>query len=240
MSSLDDRLDQHFERLAHRLTDHRIPVLLVTLAITAAFAFAARRLTVNTTNEYMFTEGDPLLVQYEEFKEEFGSNEFLFVLMRVGDLFTPESLRAVDQLSTALEEGVPFVREVTSILDVEHIEGPRGRDRVQPLIGRDAIPDDLEGARALRERVFSVPEYSEVFVSPDATHAGIVVDLVLVDETIEGDYRKRVAAAVDEVIEDPTFAAWEPRVVGPPMLDTAMDETITREGTDFGGCPSSS
>ena len=231
MSPIERRFDDRFGRLAEFLVRHRFAVLAVTLVATAALAVSASRLTVNTSTEYMFREGDEQLVRYDDFKERFGSDEFVFVLLDSEQIFTPTELERVVALQEAIEAEVPYVTEVTSIVDVDHIESTFDGIEVRPLIGRDAIPEDPAAAAALRDRAFSRPEYTEIFVTPDGTHAGLLVEVQKPDGVV--DYRTTLATELRDLTARPEHASFEAKIVGPSILDADMQATMIGEFKTF-------
>jgi len=228
--SLDRRFEAGFGRLAERLLAHRWLVLVVVGVLTAILGASATRLEVNTSNEYFFLHGDPFIERYSEFKDTFGSDEFVYVLVSTDDVFTAEALTSIRALSEALGEA-PYVGKVTSLLNAEHLVNEDDSIFVRPFIGED-IPTDPKVLQTLRADALANPLYTDTFVSRDAKHAGIFIQTEIVEG--DGDFRKALSDAMYTIVDRPEFVALQPRLVGPPILDAVVDQTIQQEFNFFG------
>ncbi len=70
-------------------------------------------------------KSDPAYIAYEQYLDQFHSDEVTYILYRVPDRphgpFNYEAMQQIASLTEALENEVPFVREVTSLTNVEFI-----------------------------------------------------------------------------------------------------------------------
>ena len=230
--SPDRRFEVAFGRLCERLVARRWWVLIIAALLTAGFGAAATTLTTNTSNEYFFREGDPFIERYSEFKETFGSDEFVYVLFNADDVFVPELLESLRDFAAAVEADVPFVSSVTSILDVERITTEADDALVvRPFID-GAIPTDRASLDALRAAALANPLYTDTFISRDSRHAGVVIETEIKEG--DGDFRITLSDAIYALVDRPEFARWSPKVVGPPVLDAVVDQTIAVEYRQLG------
>lgn len=166
--------------------------LALLVLLTGVFGFFYAKLPVDTSVESLIIENDPDLVIYEEFKEQFGEDEFLVVGFTSPDIFTETFLNAIDGLTRGLEQ-IDGVREVISLTSVEDIFGTEYDFIVQPLAetngneGRD-IPHILN-------RIDSNPLIKGNVVSPDLESS-----LFLIRTTSQSDvgFDARLVAAVSD------------------------------------------
>lgn len=115
----------------------RIPLIAVSLAITALFAWiSAEKLEVNNTTEYFAVGNSEVADRLEEFRDDFGKDDFFVVLVE-GDVFTTEFLDRLEALHTELEG---FDLEIAS-------RGERRADRMGAKLGivKEATTDPLAG-----------------------------------------------------------------------------------------------
>src|SRR3972149_11162163 len=89
----------------------RKPVLTLLLlgGLTALSVFALRGVRMDNSIEVWFASKDPKLHFYHEFRERFGSEEFLMIALCEDDAFSQETMdlanKLVEELSTFKELG---------------------------------------------------------------------------------------------------------------------------------------
>ncbi len=232
MAGLEDRVEAAFARWAGLLVDHRVAVLALVAALTAVFAWGTSQAKINTANEYFFLPNDEFLVRYDDFKRTFGTDEFVYVLLDTEEVFEPEFLGVLGRLSAAALTDIPHVTEVHSILDVESIEAADDGIVVAPFMGEDGPPSDPAALAALRARALAHPIWSSLFVSPDARHAGLLIETAVIEG--DGEFRKKITDAARALVDRPEYARYRPKVVGPPIMDADVDRTLARESRIFG------
>ncbi len=228
---MDRRVELWFADLAKSLIRRRWLVIVACALLTAGFARLAGGLTTNTSNDYFFLHGDPFIERYNDFKETFGSDEFVYVLFTAEDVFTPEVLHAIEAFSQAATDEIPYVRKVTSILDVERITATDDTVMVEPLIGD--VPTGLGALAEIRRRALANPLYTDTFVSADGRHTGVVIETE--KRPGDGTFPKAITDAVYGLVDREAFARYQPKVVGPPILDATVDGTVATEFGQLGG-----
>ncbi|MDI3280811.1 MAG: MMPL family transporter [Bacillota bacterium] len=194
-------------------------VLGVVALITVAAAFGAARIRVVTDIREFFPQGDPLVATYREVDEKFGGMEYIMVALAAKDVFAPETLQKLDQLTRALQE-VPGVRSVRSLTNIEEIRGAEGAIEVAPLV--EELPRTPEEIEAFRRRVLSDDFYAGNFVSAQGRTALVMVQVA------EGADPVEVSAAVRRVaqeFEGPERVA----LAGSPTLNELLTKAIYQD-----------
>ena len=109
-----------FARLATIVVQHRLWLLLGLAGITAFFGTHLKHVRVDNANDTFFIQTDPALKAYRNFQKEFGSDEFVLILLEGENLFTPEAHGAAGgkdvekrellarHLTIATYKGAPF------------------------------------------------------------------------------------------------------------------------------------
>lgn len=184
-------------------------VLLVLAGATAFMGYgAATRTTLDMTIDSFIDQDDPAITALNEFREQFGSDDSVFLVYRAldGDVFSAQSLRAVQALTRELEdwrqldpaafpeeiEGEPVIlaeldniRRVQSLSTarVQSVDGDTLRsDRLVP----EQLPDSAQALRAIRERALAQDDYRLLFYSADGRYAGILIQTLFGAEPVEG------------------------------------------------------
>ena len=118
-----DRIEAAFESWAHFVVRRRFMVAVVSLAFTALLASGLPRLTANFSVENFLLPGDNALETYRSFREQFGWEDFTIVAVEPPEVFDPVALERLRELHRALEREVPYVKDVTSLVNARWIRG---------------------------------------------------------------------------------------------------------------------
>lgn len=182
-----------------------LAVLLVAASLVAAWQ--ARRVSVDNRLERWLGEGGEGAAVYEQFRRDFGSDEFLLAVIGGGGFFTPDALELLLSCAESLE-AVPGVVGVRGI----------------PILYRDLF--GAEDPEALAEEMTSTPFYRGLFISADGLLAGLLLEIDPADEPAA---RRRIVHAVREALLPLRESGREVRLVGSTALIVALDEVSARE-----------
>jgi hypothetical protein len=155
------------------------------LAVTGFFGFFALSIRVDSAIENLLPDEDPDRAFYEQARAEFGGEEATVIGVFADDVFAPEVLASIDQLSSRLA-AVDGVREVVSLTTVKGVESEDSGVRVGRLMR--ALPRTEAEAAAFRARVFANPLYVGNLVSADAAATSILVQF---DEMSQDEFERR-------------------------------------------------
>ncbi len=210
-------------RFADFVLSHPRSVLITLLAITLGLGAAATRLQIDPSVENMILEDDPDLVFYRSFLERFGSDELIVVGFRSADLFSAQSLQRIQDVSDALE-AIPDIDKVISLSNVNRIAGEKAESGesvvlIEPFLRK--LPRDDAERRTLRSRALGDPLYAGNFlpdsVEPDAELTTLILARLVIRPG-DFEYRQKVAARVEEILEEqPGFQA-----AGTPILKATL------------------
>jgi len=96
------------------LVDHPFHILIAALLITIVCAYHLPKLQFQTSIYDLAIEDLSETVRYESFKEEFGSDEIIFVVAKAENIFAPATFEKIELLAQALSE-VKGIRRVISL-----------------------------------------------------------------------------------------------------------------------------
>jgi predicted RND superfamily exporter protein len=125
-------------------------VVLIFMAITVVFGWRIPQISFRTSIYDMIVDGLPETVRYNRFKEVFGSDEIIRLVIRTTGIFTPQNFRIVEEMSDAIVKlpGVKRVISLPAIKNAVEISGNRElqkfREIIQPasLFKRNLISED--------------------------------------------------------------------------------------------------
>ncbi len=207
----------------------RTLVLALLLGTSVLMAWGAwTHTTLDMTIDSFIDQDDPAIAALNEFREQFGSDDSVFLVYRAldGDVFSARSLQAVQQLTQELDnwqtldpaaypaqiDGEPVlleelgkIRRVQSLSTarIQSVEGDTLRsDRLVP----EPLPVSPDELRAIRERALAEDDYRLLFYSADGRYAGILIQTIFGAEPVEG-FTPQIDAA--DVTLDLSFSAFD-------------------------------
>ena len=173
--TLRDRVEGVFVWWCDELLQHPKKTIAASLFVVAVLATGLPRLKIETSFDSYLPRDNPAQELYEEFREEFGSGERVVILLRPEQLYNTDFLSELDRLHAAVEEELPYVDDVTSLVNARFLIGGPGTLASEGLLEEPVR--DQAGLDRLRERVASNPLYENAIVSEDRAATAIVVEL---------------------------------------------------------------
>ncbi|HED00888.1 MAG TPA: hypothetical protein ENN18_11020 [Proteobacteria bacterium] len=110
------------EKIAQFILQKRWLLLGIIFLLTIFFLFMIPRTKTEHSVESFVLKNDPDLIFFEEFKKEFGTDEFFVLAFKDENIFTNEILEKIKALTEKLET-IEEVRDVISLTDTTDIQG---------------------------------------------------------------------------------------------------------------------
>ena len=184
MTSLHKRLEVGFAAMTAWVYDHKYIAIFIMIMVTLLFGSQLPKLTIDTREEGFFHPSDPIITNYNDFRDQFGQDNIFFVVLQPEAGFTPEVLQLLAEVHHDLEQTLPYLDEVTSL-----VNGRMLRAEGDTLITEDlmAPPPQTEAeVKRLYERIASNPLYEDLLVSEDHALALILVKpKAILDESVD-------------------------------------------------------
>ena len=211
---------------------NRLLIILVCLAGVAALTYGAGKLRFDTSYRVFFSDDNPELLAFENVENTYVKDDNVVVIVapRGGDVFTRETLAAVEELTAALWQ-VPYSNRVDSITNFQYTEAED-----DDIIVRDMVTDahslsDDALARA-RAAVLAEPALLKRLVSERGHVTGINVTVQM-----STDERARATQIIVEFVRD-VIANFKQRhaqidiyLSGMVMMDQAFFEVSMDDST---------
>jgi predicted RND superfamily exporter protein len=216
-------------------------VLFAAFAVVAAFGVQIPNIVVDTTTEGFLREDDPILAVYDDFRARFGRDDSIILGVEAADVLAPEFLATLRKLHDDLEAEVPFVDEITSLLNARWTRGEDDQLIVEDLVAQ--WPQSAADYAELRAKVFSNPVYLNFLVSKDGTLTTVQIDLeTYVEEGrdeegkpilryLHGDEIREVVEAIMRLMSRYESPGFRLHAAGTPWLS---DRMAYHTVTDFG------
>jgi predicted RND superfamily exporter protein len=224
--------------------------LTLGLALLVALTLGSQlpQLTVDNSDEALLQAEDPDLQLYHEFGKQFGRDDLVLVALRPPEVFELGFLEKLRAFHEDLEQEVPYLDEVRSLLNARSTYASGDRLIVEDLL--EDWPETPEDLAQLKRRALSNPLYLNTLISEDAhlTTVSIVLQRfpaqVGVSEALAGfediepggeeapPLDEATAAgvqAVREVIARHASAELPMYLTGPPVFEEQLNANTERD-----------
>jgi hydrophobe/amphiphile efflux-3 (HAE3) family protein len=173
MKNFRNRIEAWFETYAHVICRNRIKTIVIMLVLTAAMVSQIPKITIDTSTEGFLHTDDPALVAYNNFRDQFGRDEVIIIAIKSADIFSPKFLETIQKLHEELEENVPYIDDITSLVNARNTRGEADELIVEDLL--EHWPQNQGEMTALKKRVLTNPLYKNLLISEDATFTTIII-----------------------------------------------------------------
>jgi len=254
--SLRDSVEEAFARWSDGILRHRKAVITASLLVVGFLSAGLPRLEIETSFESYLPRENPAQQLHEQFREEFGSGERIVILVRPEELYDIHFLGDLQQLHFAIEEGLPYLDDLTSLVNARFLIGGPGTLTSEGLL--DEPVQDQAGLARLRERLQSNPIYQHVIISSDEKATALIIELdgslgeldgsTRVDATLDGfedevlpgaaftrgamlttEQSEHLVRALEKILSENTPASAKVFVAGTPLLAHRLGAMLTRD-----------
>ena len=125
--------ESHLERMGEKITQNPKKIIIFMILLSIIIISNITKITIDTSTEGFLHENDPALIRYEKFKEQFGQDEKILVVVQAEDIFNLETLKKIQTLHTKLENEVPHLNDITSLINARNTRGEGDRLIVEDL-----------------------------------------------------------------------------------------------------------
>jgi hypothetical protein len=249
-SALRLRVEAGFEAWGHLVVRHRRVVVMLALLVTVGLGSLIPQLRVDNSPESFLHPDDPAREVYDEFRRRFDRDDRTVIGLRPPVVFDSGFLRALAALHRDLEAAVPYVEEVTSLVNARSTYGRGDELVVEDLL--EQWPQTPADMARLRERIFDTPLYVNSLISRD----GRLVTLILkpntysslVDDSGLGGFDEGSGAepvyltdaeeiemvrALRQLLDRHRDAGFEIFAVGGPLMNVTLNQTMNRDARLF-------
>ena len=92
------------------------------------------KITIDTSTEGFLHENDPTLLSYNAFRDQFGRDEVIIIALKSPNIFSQAFLKKLKVLHEDLEQNVPFIDDITSLVNARNTRGETNELIVEDLL----------------------------------------------------------------------------------------------------------
>ena len=167
------RIEHKFEVFSDFVYDNRIKVIVVVLALLIAMATQMRHLTVDTSTEGFLHKSDPLRIQYDKFRDQFGRDEKVLIAIQSDNIFTLKFINKLNKLHKELENNLPYIKDVDSLINARNTRGTLDALIVDDLF--EDMPKDKKALEFKKRLAMENPLFKDLIIDKDGTITTIVI-----------------------------------------------------------------
>ena len=160
-------------------------VIALALALTAGAASQLSKMRIDTSFEGVFDEEDPARVTYDRFREQFGRDTMILVAIQPPAVFDLDFLEKLRAFQEDVEENVPRLVEVTSLINVRATRGVGDELIVGDFL--EDWPETPEELAEVKRRALSNPVYVNNIVSKGGDFTALVIETEVYGGDAESD-----------------------------------------------------
>ncbi len=172
--SLRSKIESLFEKWSEAVVQHRWLVLLFVSVITVAVLPQLKNITVDISIDSYLSDTDPSVADYDAFREEFGYGSYGLVSVETENVFTLENLDRLRALHDDLEENIPYIENITSLVNVRQTRGDDDSLTIKDL--SEYWPQSENEMAAFGILVLGNPVYQGNLISDTGRLTNIVIE----------------------------------------------------------------
>ncbi len=143
------------------------------LGLTLGLLSQLPKITIDTSNEGFLHKNDPILLDYNEFRNQFGRDETVVVAIQTSNVFNLAFLEKLRQIHEALESEVPYIDEITSLINARNTRGLADTLIVEDLM--EEWPQSSADLADLKNRVMQNEMYRNLLISETGSFTTIII-----------------------------------------------------------------
>jgi len=167
------KIEDGFGCFAHLIYYNHWKVLFLVFLLVAGFASQLPKLTMDTSTEGFLHPDDPAMTAYDDFRNQFGRDGVLAIAITAPDIFDLGFLTKLKQLHEELRSGVPYLDDITSLINARNTRGEAATLIVEDLL--EEWPEDADALAVIKKRALNNQLYRGLLLSEDSTTTVIVI-----------------------------------------------------------------
>jgi predicted RND superfamily exporter protein len=225
-----EKINNFFSRFGAWQIRRRRPILIIALLVSIAGFLGLPRLVVTSDIDDWFEDSEELKRNSDIYKEKFGNEDAVMILVEADDVFDPEVLVMIRDLGGELLEKVPYARDVYSLTDMSIAFGnEEGIEIVNPF--ENGIPADPAELAAKKEYIMSRESLVNMLVSDDYRETWLILRLNNYEAANEYEEMLLAGKAAQEVLSNEKWRnpKYTLKPTGMAYTETEEAEVINRE-----------
>ncbi len=185
-TKIKEMIEGQFEIMGRYVFRNKYYFLIISLLLTALFASQIPKIILDASTLGFYHKDDPTRLTYEAFQEQFGMDEVVVISVSPPNIYDLGFLRKLKSFHEELEEKVPHLDEVKSLINVTSTWGDENK-----LVVEELMKDFPENELMLKEKIKLIretPLYNDLIISANEKNTAILVRSVAFSQTETKDF----------------------------------------------------
>jgi len=179
------KTENRLENMGVSITKNPIKIIFVMLLLMFGMISNLPKITIDTSTEGFLHAEDPALVRYEKFKEQFGQDEKIMVVVATKNIFELEFLKKLQNLHAELENDVPHLNDINSLMNARNTRGEGDVLIVEDLF--ENFPQNNQELQKLKEIALNSDMYTNLLFNEALTYTTIILEPSAYESSEGGD-----------------------------------------------------
>lgn len=198
---MHNKLETMMGKFGAFVHDNPIKVIVIVLLLLALPISHVPQIKMDTSTEGFMHPQDPVLIEYNKFRAQFGRDERVILALKSDNIFTLKFLNTLKEIHEEIEEKVPYLNDVTSLYNVRNTRGEGDKLITDDLL--EPFPTTEEDVRRIKKQAITSHFYKDLLLSQDAKMTTIVIETDAYSH--EGEKEISDIDAFDEGFGDEAF-----------------------------------
>jgi predicted RND superfamily exporter protein len=169
-----ERIERAFARWGHRAYHRAWTTIGAVLLVAGALITQLPKIEIDTSTEGFLHEDDPVRVSYDAFRDQFGRDDRILIAVEPPQVFDLAFLEKLRALHEDIENEVPKLQEVTSLVNARYTRGERDALVVGDLL--EDWPRTPEALATVEKLALGNPLYRNLLLSADGRVTTISIE----------------------------------------------------------------
>ena len=220
---MHNKLENLMGKMGAFIHDNPLKVILVVLVLLAFPLSHVPQIKMDTSTEGFMHDDDPVLLEYNAFRAQFGRDERVIIALKSDNIFTLKFLNTLKEIHEDLETNVPFLDDITSLYNVRNTRGEGDKLITDDLL--EVFPTTEEEVNVIKQQAMSSHFYKDLFISRDGKMTTIVIETDAYSH--EGEKEVSDIDAFDEGFEDEPAAEAGEEIERPFLTDKENAQLVS-------------
>ncbi len=194
------KCEDFFAKLARTLYFHHKKTLALTFLFIFFLTAFIPKAIIDTSAVALLRKADPTRIAYNEFREQFDKNHIIVIAVTSDNIFDIEFLSKLKVFHQDLENKIPYVKKVTSLINARDTYSKNDELVVGELL--EDWPQDQNDLMLFKKRVNSNPLFLNYLVPEKGNITALILETQAIIET-ESDSEDILAEFEEEESIEP-------------------------------------
>jgi len=168
------KLEKFMGRLGSFIYDNPKKIILIIFLSLILPIVHLKDFKMDTSTEGFMHDDDPVLITYNNFREQFGRDERIVLAIESENIFSLAFLTKLRSLHKEVESSVPYIDEVTSLYNVRNTRGDGDKLITDDLL--EPFPTSEAALVDIKKRTMESHFYKDLLISKDGKMTTMIIE----------------------------------------------------------------